>query len=317
MTQPLRIAYLRRFADAQILEALQNIDGVTPVVLTTAEAISGGLAGCDGMIAAGAKDLWSADLGAAVAAAKLRFVQCTTAGHDGIDLHTLPGVAVYGNGGVLGAPVAEHGMALLLTFMRRLDHVARNRAWKRETLPPILSLEDRVMTILGLGAIGRAAARRARAFDMEIQALRRAPGDDPEVDRCYSYAQMKEAFARTDVLFLAAPLTPETRHIINAESLSWLKPGAVLVNVGRGDLVCQEALLAALQAGTLGGTCLDVTSPEPLPADHPLWSAPNTLISPHIAGGSDRMGAKLARQIAENLRGLILGKPPAHVIRAG
>lgn len=317
MTQPLRIAYLRRFADAQIIEALQNIDGVTPVVLTPEEAAKGGLAGCDGMIAAGAKDLWTADLGAAVAAAKIRFIQCTTAGHDGIDLHTLPGVAVYGNGGVLGAPVAEHGMALLLAFMRRLDHVARAGSWKRDSLPPILSLEDRVMTILGLGAIGRAAARRARAFDMEVQALRREEGEDPEVDRCYSYARMQEALGRTDVLFLAAPLTPETRHIVNAQSLSWLKPGAVLVNVGRGDLVCQEALLAALQAGTLGGACLDVTSPEPLPAEHPLWRAPNTLISPHIAGGSDRMGAKLARQIAQNLRGLTGGKPPAHVIRAG
>lgn len=318
MTPPLRIAYIRRFADAELIPALQGMENIETVVLSVEEAIAGGLAGCDGIVVAGAKDLWTADFARAVEASGLRFIQNMTAGYDGIDLYDLPGIAVYGNGGVLGAPVAEHGIAMLLTLMRRLDYAVlsqQKKTWGRKEIPPILTLEDRRMTILGFGSIGRAAAKRARAFDMQIAALRRTGGSDPEADVVYSYGEMQSAFAQTDVLFLAAPLTDETFRILNETSLSWLKPGAVVVNVGRGDLICSEALQKALESGHLGGACLDVTAPEPLPDNHPLWSAPNVLISPHVAGGSDRAGAKLAAHVVANLRLLLQGQRPAHVIR--
>ncbi|RRH78136.1 D-2-hydroxyacid dehydrogenase [Falsigemmobacter faecalis] len=318
MTPPLRIAYIRRFADAELIPALQGLDGTQTVVLSADEAIAGGLEGCDGIVTAGAKDLWTPAFAAAVQASGLRFIQNMTAGYDGIDLYELPGIAVYGNGGVLGAPVAEHGLAMLLTLMRRLDYAVlaqQQKTWLRKGLPQVLTLGDRRMTILGFGSIGRAAAKRARAFDMEVAALRRGGGSDPEADHVYSYEEMQSAFAATDVLFLAAPLTDETFRIVNETTLSWLKPGAVVVNVGRGDLICSEALQKALESGHLGGACLDVTAPEPLPDNHPLWSAPNVLISPHIAGGSDRAGAKLAAHVVANLRLLLQGERPSHVIR--
>lgn len=320
MSRSLRVAYLRRFADAEIIAALEATPGIDLVVLTAAEAEAGGLQGCEGMVSAGAKDLWTPALGAAVTAAGLRFIQNVTAGYDGIDQFDLPGVAIYGNGGALGGPVAEHGMAMLLTLTRCLHHAVRaadKARWLRQEIGRPITLQGKVMTVLGFGSIGREAARRAAAFGMEIHSLRRTAAEDPLCTKSFGYDQIAEALALSDVLFLAAPLTPETLRIVRAETLAQIKPGAIIVNVGRGDLICTEALIAALESGRLGGACLDVTAPEPLPDDHPLWHAPNVVISPHIAGASDRSGAEIARNVARHLSALVRGETPGHIIRQG
>lgn len=188
--------------------------------------------------------------------------------------------------GVFRWPLADWVVATMLCFafdLRRVIWQQEQRIWK-----PFVgtTLAGRTLGIVGYGAIGSACATRARAFGMKIAALRRRPelsAGDPLVDQNYGPRQLSELMAASDYVLAAAPLTPETRGLIGEAEIARMKPTAVIINVGRGPVIDERALVNALEAGKIRGAALDVFDVEPLPPDHPFWRMPNVLVSPHTA----------------------------------
>jgi phosphoglycerate dehydrogenase-like enzyme len=171
-----------------------------------------------------------------------------------------------------------------------------------ETMRPRLRLlNEQTVLILGFGTIARRLVELARPLEMNLIAVRRVVKDDEKI-RVVPTAAVEEWLPLTDHLVNILPANDGTRHFVNAERLARLKSGAMFYNIGRGTTVDQEALLAALQSGRLGGAYLDVTEPEPLPPEHPLWTAPRCLITPHIAGGFSVEKEQQVRHFLENLR---------------
>jgi glyoxylate reductase len=230
---------------------------------------------------------------------RLRVVSNYAVGTDNVDLEACAarGIPVGRTPDVLTDATAELAWALILALARRLPEAAAAvRAGEWRTWEPArwlgTGLAGRTLGIVGFGRIGRAVAQRAGPFGMEIAVAGR--GDDP-----------LEAIAAADVLTLHAPLTSDTRHLLDAAAFARMKPGALLVNTARGGLVDQEALAAALHAGRIGGAALDVTDPEPLPVDHPLLGAPNLLVVPHIGSATlEARTAMTARAVANLEAGL-------------
>jgi phosphoglycerate dehydrogenase-like enzyme len=260
------------------------------------------------------------------AASRLRWVQSLSAGVD--DCMAAPSVregrvTLTAMQGTNSPAVADHAMALVLALSRNLgpSRDAQPRGeWRRvpEELASLRTLQGRTLLLVGLGHIGRAVAQRAAAFGMHVVATRgrgAVAGAPPFVEEVGGPGDLLRLAARADVVVNVAPLTPATTGIFDAPFFAALPPRALFVNVGRGDSVNQAALLAALQSGRLGGAGLDVTSPEPLPPDHPLWRAPRTLITPHIAGGGSDFALRRA-VLRENLRRYVAGEPLLSVVDA-
>jgi phosphoglycerate dehydrogenase-like enzyme len=252
------------------------------------------------------------------AAANLRWFQVINAGVE--ELHangTLArGFQVTTGAGIAAGPIAEHGIGLMLMLARSLHTSVRNmreQTWERGFTS---QLAGKTLGIVGLGEIGRAVARRARPFDMRIIATRRNPGDgrDPDCDEVYAHTDLGELLARSDYLFIAAPLTPETRHMLSAAEFAQMKPTAFVINVGRGEVIDQQALVRALESGQIAGAALDVTDPEPLPPGHALWSMPNVIITPHVAGAVEGYGHRAIRVFVANLQRYLAGEPLSHVV---
>jgi phosphoglycerate dehydrogenase-like enzyme len=218
--------------------------------------------------------------------------------------------------------MAEHAIGMMLSFTRQL-HLARDlqreRRWGQSALwsrtPGFGALAGSTLGLVGLGAVGSAVARRARALDMRVLAVRRHPASDPApADEQWGEGRLGELLERSDFLVLAPPLTARTRGLIGAAELARMRSHAVLVNLGRGALVDEPALLAALDAGTLAGAALDVTRDEPLPAESPLWSHPGILLTPHVSGLGPRYWERAVEQFASNLRAWLEGRPLANVV---
>ena len=219
-------------------------------------------------------------------------------------------------------PVAEQTVALLFGLARRLRNACDDQArrhwgqiesWSPERIPT--ELNGKTLGLLGLGAIGREVASRAKALGMTVEAVKRDPSRGAEfADRVYSPQQLHALLERCDYLVLAIPGNPETRHIIGEAELARLKPSAALVNVARGTLIDTDALVRALEAGKLAGAGLDVTDPEPLPAEHPLWRLPNVIITPHLAGATDRYWQRQADLVSANLRRYLAGEPMLNLV---
>lgn len=254
----------------------------------------------------------------------VRWMHFITAGREGYEEHGWPpGVIVSYAGGGVSPGVAEHAMALLLAMARRIPDlvttVMPRRAFDRTLVAPrAVTLEGMTVAIVGYGHIGREFARRARAFDMRVITASRAVQRDEFVDQALPLTALKQALAQADVVLLAIALTPETTRLVGEAELAACKPGAFLVNVARGPVVDQAALARALASGHLAGAAVDVTDPEPLPADDPFWDTPNLLLSPHYAGsGSARSRQRLADGVSENLRRLMAGQPLLHTVSNG
>jgi phosphoglycerate dehydrogenase-like enzyme len=195
--------------------------------------------------------------------------------------------------GAYGLPVAEHALALMLAGARRLADCARAATW---TVPPAVPLDGSTVAIVGAGGIGRALIGLLAPLDVEVLAVTRRGRDGTlPADR------LGEVLPRAHHVVIAAPATPDTRHIIGAAELAEMRADAWLVNVARGSLVDTGALVDALARGAIAGAALDVTDPEPLPDGHPLWSEPRALITPHIANPTATLRRYLARHVQENL----------------
>ena len=168
------------------------------------------------------------------------------------------------------------------------------------------------MTIVGLGAIGAPLARLAKSLGMRVVGVREHPERGSEVaDAVYGFEKLDEALSAGDFIVLAVPVTPKTRHLMNAERLARLKPDAYLINVGRGVLIDEAALVDALRAKSFGGAALDVTTEEPLPPESPLWEMENVLITPHIAGLTEKMWERHYEHYTKNLRRFLTGAAAA------
>lgn len=217
-------------------------------------------------------------------------------------------------------PIAEHALAMMLAFSRNLHVSIRSqmtRHWaKRAAVGGEIS--GKTLGILGMGAIGRATAVRARALGMRVLTLRR-PGREMPVEADEAVDSVTALCAASDFLLLALPLTPQTRELIGERELAAMRPHTVLVNVSRGTTVDEPALIRALEEGRLGGACLDVTAVEPLPEESPLWAMPNVIITPHVAGSSPHFMERSMALIAGNLRRLAAGEPVGNLVdkRAG
>jgi D-3-phosphoglycerate dehydrogenase len=214
--------------------------------------------------------------------------------------------------------VADQTLAFILSLTRQVDAHARHlRAGGWGLAVPISgmqALRDLTVGVVGCGRIGREVIRRLRAFKSRVLVA------DPVVDAATvealggSLVTLDELLAAADVLTLHCPSTPATRRLIRAETLERMKPGALLINVGRGDLVDPAALTAALQAGRLGGAALDVFDPEPIPADHPVRSLPNVILAPHIASCSPTAVRKLRESVVQIGLAAVRGEPLATVV---
>jgi glyoxylate reductase len=242
------------------------------------------------------------------AAPNLRVVANLAVGSDNIDLDEARrrGIPVGVTPGVLTEATADLAFALILAAARRLPQAAeavRRGEWRTWEPAGFLGLElhGATLAVVGAGRIGQAVARRARAFGMEVIEVRSA---DP----------LEPALERADVVSLHTPLTPQTRHLIDAAALRRMKPTAILVNTARGGVVDQDALIEALHAGTIAAAALDVTDPEPLPADHPLLRAPNVLVVPHIGSATGRTRARMAEMAVANIEAGLAGEPLPHPV---
>ena len=250
----------------------------------------------------------------------LRWIHFTSAGIDGGLRMGLPGWATVTNAtGVKAAMVSEHARALLLALVRRLPDLHADqlgRRWRHdEAMAQAGTFEGAVVCVIGLGAIGRAVARKAMAFDARVIAVSRAGTDGGPVEQVFGRERIAQALAIADAIVICTSSEGSSHHLIDAAALAAMKPRALLVNVARGDLVDGAALIAALQAGRLGGAALDVTETEPLPPPSPLWGLPNVIISPHIAGGGSSGYPQQKALFGENLARLATGEPLLNVCR--
>lgn len=241
----------------------------------------------------------------------LSWMQVISAGVDHYDLDALgdAGVVVTNASGVHGKPIAEHVLGYMLAFERKIltgIEQQRDRQWVRYQPG---ELTGKTLCVVGLGAIGSEIARIGDALGMEVVGIRGNP------DRGSEYAtevrgadDLDSLLPRADYIVLACPLTEETRNLFGTDEFVSMKQSAVLVNIARGAVVGEEALIAALSSGRISGAALDVTEQEPLPKDSPLWSMPNVLVTPHVAGLTPRYWERIADIFAENYADFVDGK---------
>jgi phosphoglycerate dehydrogenase-like enzyme len=208
--------------------------------------------------------------------------------------------------GVHDVSVSEWVVAVILTMERRIPEfidMQRRGEWNRDIANQTDDLEGKTVLVLGYGSIGKAVARRLTPFGARVVGIAQHARDDAE-----SVEALPRLLPEADIVVDLLPATPETEKLVDREFLARMKPGALFVNAGRGRTVDTDALVDSLRAGHIRAA-LDVTDPEPLPADHQLWRAPNVLITPHIAGTVARWEARAYRFAGEQIRRYVAGKP--------
>jgi phosphoglycerate dehydrogenase-like enzyme len=231
-------------------------------------------------------------------------------------------VIITNSGDVHGPVVAEHAVAVLLALAKRLPqamHYQRKRQWAQELLwqqqPRPREISGATVMVVGMGSIGREFTARAKALGMRVLAVRENPAKGPGgADEVYGPSQVGSVLPQADYVLLCTPLTPSTTGLINAARLGRMKPDSYLINVGRGSLVHEAALVEALQKGTIAGAALDVFGQEPLPLDSPFWALENVLITPHTAAVTDRLWNRHYQLIAENLSRFLAGRELLNLI---
>lgn len=250
---------------------------------------------------------------------KLAWIQSWGAGVDGLLYPELveSDVVLCSSKGFVGVHLADHGMALLLALTRGIHTAIRNPGWDPRW--PIRDasweLVDRTMGIVGLGGTGRELARRAAAFGMRVVAVDPEKVEvPPEVEACWGMDRFHALLEQSDIVAVCAPLTAETEGLFDRAAFACMPDHGLLINVTRGRIVDEAALLEALEGKQIGGAGLDVVPQEPLPGDHPLWNMDNVVITPHTAGGSPNRDGRCVALFCENLRRYRDGRPLVSVI---
>ena len=265
-------------------------------------------------------------LGAARRAPNLKWLHMGHSGADDPIFQELMdrGVAVTNSAGLAAEPIAQTAMAGLLALNRGLlpwIEAQRRHSWEQsprelppEQQPPVLS--EQTMVILGLGAIGGYVAQYARAFGIHLIGVRRTPaGPEDGVDEWCPPDRLAEVLPRANILVSTIPLTTETRGMLNAAALDLLPPGALFINVSRGEIVDQDALIERLASGRIAGAYLDVTDPEPLPSDSPLWDLPTVIVSPHDSARSAGQWPKIDTIFLEEVARWLRGEESPRLVR--
>lgn len=258
--------------------------------------------------------------------ARLKWVQSPAAGVSGMMSPELAASAIIVTSarGVRARPIAEHVLGVTIALARQLHVAGRRQTEHRwafdeiETGGRVMTLKGRRLLIVGLGSIGLEVARLAAPFGMRVSAIRKRvdapiPGDVP-VDEVRGLEHFADLLGHADVIVLSAALTAETRGLLGPRTLPHVKRNALLVNVGRGRLIDDEAVIAALRDGRLGGAALDVFTREPLDPASPYWELPNVIVTPHVAGAMEDYWSPLVGLFAENLRRFDRGQPLLNVV---
>jgi phosphoglycerate dehydrogenase-like enzyme len=224
-------------------------------------------------------------------------------------------VTVTNAAGVAADMMAEYAIGAMLSFSLGLPDFAKHQQARQWTAGKVEPIEGRTVLILGLGKTGLAFARRAKAFGMTVLGVRARPQATPQVDEVHGPEALPALWGRADFILCCVPLLDSTRGLIGERAFASMKPNAVLIDVSRGGVVDEAALLAALDAGRIKGAALDVFATEPLPPDHRLWSYENVIITPHCSSVYDGWEEKSARMFAENLARYRRGEPLQNVVR--
>ncbi|HXG89948.1 MAG TPA: D-2-hydroxyacid dehydrogenase [Vicinamibacterales bacterium] len=261
---------------------------------------------------------WILSTGELAAAPRLQWLHTSAVAVETLCLPELfaRGVIVSNTRAVQSSPIAEHVFAVVLALAKQIPFVLarqQQRHWSQnelvgDRLPWLLN--GRTLGLIGAGTIGSEIARLGAAFGMRVVALtRRGTVDSPHIDQAFAPGDLPALLDQTDVLVIAAPLTPETLQMIGAAQLARMKRGALLVNVGRARIIDHLALADAVRSGQLGGASLDVFHQEPLPSDDPLWALPNVILTPHTSGFRHGHWDDVLAIFADNLRRYLAGEP--------
>jgi D-2-hydroxyacid dehydrogenase (NADP+) len=252
-------------------------------------------------------------------APKLKWVQTISAGVNrfvGTDVWNSP-VILTSVSGIHATPIGEFVLGFMLMFAKQAPLFIRSQLkheWRR-LMPTVL--RDKTVGIVGLGHIGREVARLAKAFGMKVIATRRSAGPSSRarnVDTLIPVRQLKQLLGESDYVVVSTPLTPETNGLIGEAELKAMKSSAYIINIGRGDIIDEAALVRALDSGKIAGAGLDVTTTEPLPPDSPLWDRDNVIISPHISGGMEDYMQRATDLFCENLKRYLDGKRLINIV---
>ena len=248
---------------------------------------------------------------------QLRWVHTISAGVDGLinDQLRERGITLTNAAGAYAIPIAEWVLHALLMIVKRGPEMVlaqQERRWHDAI--DFEELTGKTLLILGAGGIGREIARRAAAFDMRVWAVNRSGRAVPHVERVVSGDGWRDLLSETDMLVLAAPLTAATRGLIGARELALLPRHAWLINIARGTIVDEPALIEALRGGALAGAALDTFASEPLPPDSPLWTLPNVIVSPHHSGSSPRSEERALDLFIDNLQRFVSGRELRNVV---
>lgn len=283
-----RMARLReRFPDLEIK------------VVTDLEAVPRELQDVDAFVGRGVHVKLLAD------APRLRWVQTQTAGADGVSFDDLGkrGIVLTNGSGIHAPNLAEHQIALMLAFARGLPGLLKAQArheWVNQW--PQFEIDGQTLCIVGLGEVGRALADKAARMGMRVTGVRRRDIPVPDyIEKVAHIDEMNPLLAEADHVALCLPLTPRTRKLFDAERIAALKPGAYIYNTGRGEVIDHDALIDALRSGHLAGAGLDVTDPEPLPDDNPLWDMENVIITGHSGGRAPRRLDRFVDLLIDNI----------------
>jgi len=256
------------------------------------------------------------------AAPCLRWMHAAGAGVERYKLEQIAarGVMLTNSSGVSAPNMAEHVLGMMIALTRRFPQLLRaqtRREWRDETTHrEVGELQGQTVLVAGIGDIGSAVAQRAAAFGMCVNGLRRRADAPPPAGfaQVFAIADLHEALADADHVVVTLPNTPRSRGLFDAAAFAAMKPGAAIYNVGRGPVIETAALIAALQSGHLAGAGLDVTDPEPLPTDSPLWDMENVLITAHTSGATPRFWERQADLIADNIRRIQRGDTPRNLV---
>jgi phosphoglycerate dehydrogenase-like enzyme len=318
--RPMRAVVYVTLARAEVIARLRALLGDDLVVVDDADALAAAIDGADA--------LFIGDMlyhGAAAEAVRrrgtsLKWVQVLTAGYNNLKRFGVPGGAQVTNAGdALAVAVGLHAIGLLLAVQRQFPAFARNQqrhGWDHAAVSKVTVPYGATALVLGFGHIGKEIGRLMQALGAHVIGVSRAGTPDAAAHEMMPLSDWRTALPRADAILVALALEPATRNLIDAEALALCKPNAVIVNIARGGIIDQAALTRALADGTIAGAGLDVTEPEPLPPDDPLWDAPNVLISPHCAGAAGHVtNERIAAVAADNLERFMKGEPLQNIVR--
>jgi phosphoglycerate dehydrogenase-like enzyme len=309
-----------RLGAAEVLARLQELPGVDAIAVESESELAAAISDTELLLLPDSH--YSAETAQILRerAKKLAWIQLLSAGYDAVARHGIPpGVTVTNAGDAFAPSVATQAIALLLGAQRQFPILIadqKRHAWdaggaRGRCATPF----DSTIAVLGFGYIGSEIGRLLRAFGAHVVALTRSAKPHPHADESLPIIQLNAVLPRADAVVIALAAGPETRHLIGGPEFALMKRSAVVVNIARGYIIDCAALAGALRDGTIAGAGLDVTEPEPLPADHPLWDAPNLIIAPHMAGAPGSVTARrLAAVVGDNVMRRLKGEPLAYLV---